>query len=294
MTDFRSLLNTALRRAAGILPTNSPLRNWFSRRWTSILSKTGVTVEVPVGGRSIRVPNSNRQLDPTYEAETLALWQKLIRDGDTVWDVGANIGVYSVISGMAVGAMGRVVSWEPTPKSYEILNSFITANGLETICHTENAAIGAIPGIISFRIFAESTDPTNRISISDSKLAPGEVVGKVVLVPIDTLDNWLTRLRVAPHIVKIDIEGAELLALRGASALMSQGGPRPYVLLAVHPMFLPEFGATTEMITELIRGYGYTTYTIDGRSAQELEYSEYLLIPIERDITTRKSLGWMA
>ncbi len=113
MTSIRSKLNALLRRLAAPVSPRNPLRQFASRQWTRFLSQTGGHIEVPLAGTTINMLNEFRNISPDYEAETFKLWRKLVQPGCVVWDVGANIGVYSVISAKIVGESGEVQAWEP-------------------------------------------------------------------------------------------------------------------------------------------------------------------------------------
>ena len=95
-----------------------------------------------------------------------------------------------------------------------------------------------------------------------------------------TLDQWAERLGVSPRLIKIDVEGAEVLALRGAERLMAGAfGPRPTFLVAVHPHVLAEYGCPPDGIDELVRARGYRAVTVGGAPARPTAFAEYVLEP---------------
>ncbi len=282
--DLVSTANHLLRTVARLVPPESRVRRTASAAWTWLLGRVVRHITVRVGGRPIRLLVRHRQLDEGYEAATLATWLRLIRPGDVAWDLGANIGVYTVLSGRAVGPAGTVTAWEPAPYTFGVLQEHIRANELEAICRAEQAAVGSEDGgVVRFRADAAGT-ATNRISTAPA--ADGTVE-----VPVGTLDGWLTRLSRPPHLVKMDIEGAEVLALRGAGRLLGRGGPRPIVLLSVHPMFLTEFGHTPADITAEVDRHGYVSLRLDGTPAPPEQFLEYLLVPAEREEWLRGALA---
>jgi hypothetical protein len=89
-------------------------------------------------------------------------------------------------------------------------------------------------------------------------------------------------------VIKIDIEGAEVVALRGAESVMTAAGTRPVLLVAVHPQFLPEFGCTPRQLTELARQRRFRTFDMQGQAADPVEYAEYLWVPEENVDCARK------
>ena len=273
MTDFRSHCTFMLRRAAAVLPTHNPLRQRLSRWWDRLLMLSGRHVDVAWAGRIFRLQVGFRHLDATYEADAVAAWRLLIQPGDVVWDVGANIGLYSLLTAELVGPEGHVTAWEPSPQTFAVLQDHLTANQIGQRCRAVQAAIGDRNGAtVPFLVEAEwETNPTNRLGTAANSTT--------VQVSLGTLDGWLSELD-APQFVKIDIEGAEVLALRGASRLLSEC--RPVLMLAVHPMFLPEFHCNTVEISQILQKHGYECWTLSGQLAQPTEYSEYLCIPAEK------------
>lgn len=235
---------------------------------------------------SVVLRNRYRNIGPDYEQKTLEVWTKLMRASEVAWDVGSNIGVYSIISGKILGKGGEVQAWEPTPVSFDASRTHLRLNKVSSWCFVNRAAVGDSDGSI-VRFGLMSTDdptPTNRL---------GALGARAIEVPMVTLDGELSRGRRVPDIVKIDIEGAEMLALRGARALMTRRDARPTIVLAVHPMFLSEFNSSLHQLTEIIRELEYESFTTEGAVSTSLEYGEYVLIPTERVASTSRHLGWV-
>lgn len=271
---WQTWLNRAFRLAAGLLSPRNPLRRWAADCWNRLLLSSGATVGVAVGGEFIRMLPQFRSMTADYEAGALRAFLGRIRPGDTVWDVGANIGVYTVLSARRVGSGGRVVAWEPTGVTSSILRSHLAANGLQERCTVMQAAVndGSVDSVCFREDHPDQPLSTNRIS-SDGIGTP---------VPAESLDRWVGRLGAAPNVVKIDIEGAEVMALRGAERLMAPvAGIRPVFMVAVHPQFLPEFGCRPEELEMVASARGYIWQDLAGRRARPLEYAEYLLVPGE-------------
>jgi FkbM family methyltransferase len=229
MKSVISRINDVLRFAAKSLPTNNPLRRALSRSWSTVIRTVGSPfLDVSLGEHFIRLRAEYRHLDPNYEGNALSAWVSLLRAGDTVWDVGANIGLYTIVSARIVGASGRVVSWEPTESTYKILVEHIVANGFSGRCHPRNAAVGDSDGTLPFAISAAEAAPTNRLGVVQGTAT--------VMTTVETLDGLFSGESHSPAALKIDVEGAEVLALRGASRqVLAPNGPRPLLMVAVHP-----------------------------------------------------------
>ncbi len=271
MNDWRTTATGVLRSLASRLPPDSPLRAGVSRMWTHILDATGKHVRVTINGRQWLLLNQFRKLATSYEPEAFRLWSRLIRPGDTVWDVGANIGLYTLTAAEHVGLNGSVLSWEPTPETFSILQSHVSANSPGGRCRLIQEAISNIDGELTFNIQADST--SNRIGGQTSSIGS-------VKVPVHTLDHWIANETRHPNVVKIDIEGAEVLAFKSMTQLL--GNARPIILAAIHPQFMHDYGSGPESITAVLAANEYLTFDMQGRPARPETYNEFVLLPQER------------
>ena len=226
-----------------------------------------------------------RNLGHDYEHDTIKVWLSLLEKGHVVWDIGSNIGLYTILTSRAVSPGGQVVAFEPSPYSYKTTLKHIEINGLEDVASVRRHAISMDDGsVLEFGISEDnSADPTNRLH------RPG---GKMIEVPVESLDGIMTRSEREVDFVKIDIEGAEMDALAGAEKLMTSDEWRPVILLAVHPMFLPEFGYETSQIADLVFDRDYESFGISGRRESPVNFAEYLLVPREKIDHVMDRLGW--
>ena len=129
-------------------------------------------------------------------------------------DVGANIGAYSLIASESPAV--TVVAFEPIPAAHAKLKRNLALNG-RTGVHTLNMAASSEPGHL--RMTCDGASSVNRVVD-----AGGRSTGKheeTTLVDVTTLDIACAELRVAPSLIKIDVEGHELSVLRGAAASLS-------------------------------------------------------------------------
>lgn len=284
MASMRSGLNSVLRKCSQVVSPQNPIRRSLSRTWSRLLESTGAYVDVRIGQQSLKLLVRFRHLCPDYEADTLSVWLQLLKPGMTVWDVGANLGLYTVLSARAIGPLGRVAFWEPAPESFAAAQAHVAANGMSDTCVPNQAAISdedegtAVLSIAD----GQGTSPMNRISKT--------VAGDGIEVPVTSLNAQLAISSRTPDVVKLDIEGAEVHALRGGSQLLD--GARPLILLAVHPMFLPEFNCTPDHLIEICQTHNYTALDMKGREVTSLVYDEYLLVPDERVGSLKEAINW--
>lgn len=165
-----------------------------------------------------------------YEPETSRFLAAHLRPGDTFWDLGANAGYHTLMAARAVGATGRVVAVEPDPGTCEILREQLQLNGFDN-CTVVQAAVSDRNGTI--RLVQRASDLRGNALEEIDSPAIDNKVGKVVEVPSLTLDDLAAR-HPRPRLIKIDIEGAEVLALPGGRALLSAADRPERLLVAVH------------------------------------------------------------
>jgi FkbM family methyltransferase len=131
--------------------------------------------------------------------------------GDTVIDVGAAFGFYSIVASKMVGQLGKVVAIEPQPDSFEMLNKNIKLNKLTNISTLNHA--------VSFK----KTTLKLYSSYSTVQERAGQNPQQYIEVSADTLDNLLGQLAIdEANWIKVDVEGAELEVLKGAAGILSK------------------------------------------------------------------------
>ncbi|HEX9671072.1 MAG TPA: FkbM family methyltransferase [Thermoanaerobaculia bacterium] len=198
----------------------------------------------------------------SYETEELELVRRHVRAGDTALDIGANVGLFTIHMAALVGPQGKVYAFEPSPELAELLARSVAENGFAGRVELVRAAVADRSGTAG--LFS-GHDPLNR---SGSFLLRGgavpEVPGDVLDVPVIQLDAQPLRRPVS--LVKIDVEGAEPLALRGAERLLRED--RPIILAEINPAQLARVAGTTPAAFLAEMGArGYACRTLDGRPA---------------------------
>src|ERR671910_32793 len=142
------------------------------------------------------------------------------KEGDIVIDIGAHIGLYTIISSKRVGANGKVVAIEANPSNFEMLNSNIKLNQLTNIISLNNAVYSKETKIKLYLPGEELGDTIYNTIVSDR--AKNE--DKFVEVSANTLDYLLQSKGIEQEQVnwiKIDVEGAEFEVLKGATNILS-------------------------------------------------------------------------
>jgi FkbM family methyltransferase len=192
-----------------------------------------------------------------FEPETVEVFTSLLAPGMTVMDIGANIGQYALIAANRVGDRGRVHAFEPTPALATRLRQNVSINGLENIIINEAAVSDTVGEATLYLPYGDNPG-------ENSIITPNEVSGPVPTVRVSTvtLDAYLSERGVERvDVIKIDIEGAELLALRGATGLLARD-QAPVLIMEMNPKALTAGGNTSDSLLGFLGQFGYSYYPV--------------------------------
>jgi FkbM family methyltransferase len=227
--------------AAHILPVpfkqalyrNRPLASLI-RRLLNRASPSGLSeVRVAAGGL-IGAPmllNLQDEKDywlGTYEPELQASIQRELKRGMVVYDVGANVGYISLMFARAVGAAGQVFAFEALPSNLERIRANLALNPSAPVHPVGMAVVDATRPV---EFLTHSSNAMGKAAGSAGR--QGEAYSATIEVPGITLDEFVyTQSHPLPQVVKMDIEGGEVLALPGMRRLLREG--RPLLFLELH------------------------------------------------------------
>ena len=182
----------------------------------------------------------------------MAFMARYLRPGDGFVDVGANVGVYTLFARSLIGAAGRLEAFEPGAKASQRLRENLALNGVTDQVRVHACAVGAESGVVRF---TNSQDATNAI-VTESTESPADSIE----MPCARLDDVLTGQYAMG---KMDIEGAEPLALQGAEHMLAAQNP-PVWLLEVNGA-CQRYGWSEEELAAWLgqRGYDLALYDAD-------------------------------
>lgn len=189
-----------------------------------------------------------------YEPNEAKFIRQFLKSGDVFVDVGANEGYFSLLACAAVGNDGHVFAIEAVPDTVSKLTRNTELNGFSkrvTICPV--AASGE-NGYVE--IFLPPVKTTGMNSMRKHNNAD-----KSVKVPCKRVDDVLGDIHV--NLIKIDIEGAELLALRGMTKFLEKTNAPP-VLCEVTDSFLKEMGASASELYKFMDDFGYKPFVLNN------------------------------
>lgn len=186
------------------------------------------------------------------EAQTLASVSKLLSPGQLVLDVGAHVGYLTTYFAHLVGPGGRVIAFEPSEENLRYIRA--NTSQLRNV-QVDPRGVSNFIGTATF--FVESLTGQNNSLLSDYEVYEKNAANagfastkRKVTIPVTTIDDVCCDLNIAPHFVKIDIEGAEIDALKGMRK----------TLQSARPIVLMELSRYPQQCWELFQECGYTAY----------------------------------
>jgi FkbM family methyltransferase len=202
----------------------------------------------------VRIDPRVRHLVPhASEPGVFRFLRDTIRPGDLVLDIGAFLGVYAVLAARWCGEAGRVVAFEPTPSSAAIARRHFAWN------MPEGGRVSLIEAAVSdrdatatlYRYDTEDMPYVNSLAAAADASAPGVEQ----TVPVVTVDEVCRELKLQPTVIRMDVQGAEIHALRGAKRTIGAAS-RLAILVETHPQCWPSFGVSEQDARRTIRDLG--------------------------------------
>jgi len=251
----RSTYLPQLQALARALHLRGVLREWY---YCLARPPDGI-VHVQAGGIAAQF-----HADTPYELRMVEGWSEesifkhliaFLRRGDTVYDIGANLGLYTVFLARAVGPEGRVVAVEPDSEAYSKLDRNVRLNGLTNV-KLFRKALGEERAQLKLYKGTDITDST----LADVIRANGDRYEVVEVLGGDALRG--TEELPTPRVVKIDVEGYEYAVLQGLRHTLAEKACE-LVCCEVHTNLLPP-RIRPEQIVSFLRSLGFTAVESDA------------------------------
>jgi FkbM family methyltransferase len=186
----------------------------------------------------------------SYEYEKQRRFAQEVDSGSVVYDVGANVGFYTLLASELAGPKGQVIAFEPLPRNLRYLYRHLTLNRISNVEVIE-AAVADQSGVLAFHEGPHNA--MGRLS-EDGQL-------EVQAVSLDLL--YANQRIPKPDFIKIDIEGGEFRALQGAKHLLTEA--HPVLFLATHGQEIHR------QCLELLREFGYWPTSLTERAVQDTD-----------------------
>ena len=194
-----------------------------------------------------------------YERDATELVRRTLHPGDTAIDAGAHIGLFAIQMAAAVGGSGIVYAFEPFGPSADLVARSIAENHFENRVVLRRSAVGAASGTATLTFPVETLNTGGAYVVRPGTVPmPGHRTTEVPIVALDDLD-----IRRPVRLIKMDVEGAEPLVVRGAARLIAED--RPLIISELHPAQLDRVsGVGAADFLDEMRRLGYHAMTLDG------------------------------
>jgi FkbM family methyltransferase len=220
-----------------------------------------------------------------YDTEIIQRLSGFLEPGSVVLDVGANVGFYTVPLARRLSALGgHLYAFEPIPSNFRRLQDVIQLNGLSEAASALCFALGDRSGEVGF--WLDDRDPAgtgNAVLVQGAvrQLHKANVTARMVRLDDFAAEHAIDRC----HLIKVDVEGAEVLILRGAEEFIRR--TRPVIYGEFSAYWMARLGHSFASVYEMVRPWGYELYRKCGRSEfalmKEGEQAEnVLLVPREK------------
>jgi len=234
---------------------------WRLMKWLkgkdSLMKEFGSTkVKMPLGVKMIVSPyefvGRHIFVEGIYEPECTKVFLSLLRPGDCVLDVGANIGYFTLLSSSLVGSEGQVHAFEASPEIVQMLQKNIRLNHVNNVVIHNEAVLDRL-GFVKFY-----TGPEENLGLSCIQNTGkfSQVDAEVPCVKIDHMISTFPLVR----LVKIDVEGAEFLVAKGMPCLIDRD--KPYIILEFTETLLQQMGCDAVTLFNYLAKCNYSLYEI--------------------------------
>lgn len=237
----------------------------FESRWTETLANIRLPVRLPFD--VWWVPRNDNLTKPllanTFETAEIGFVERFLKPGMTVLDLGAHHGLYTLLASKRVGSRGRVISFEPSPRERRALRLHLALNRCRNVT-TQGIALGDKNAKSDFYIVEAWAAGCNSLN-------PPDVLAATALrrVRVVRLDDWLSSRGISRvDFIKLDVEGGELAALKGAAQLLERK-PRPVILAEVQDVRTAPWCYRAREIIEYLNDKGYKWFRLAGNGVPE-------------------------
>jgi FkbM family methyltransferase len=252
---------TKLRIARALYQTVTSFRRLLGRTDSAMVSRRGIRWQLDLReGIDLAI-----YLFGCFEYDTVRAYRKLLKPGNTVLDIGANIGAHTLPMAHCVFPAGRVVAFEPTAYAYGKLRQNISLNpAIAGMIQAEQIIlVGTDNSQLKPRLYSSWQIHESGL---DSHPKHGGRMMDTTGARHETLDSYIAEHKIsAVSLIKLDVDGHECQVLRGAHELLQRD--KPILLMEIMPYGLDEAGASLDELLGILCAHGYSLYDLDGRTA---------------------------
>jgi len=201
-------------------------------------------------------------MSPSWEELTTEMFKETVKEGDTVVDLGANVGYYTLLAARLVGQKGKVYAFEPEPLNYGLLLKNIEINGYDNVVPLQKA-VSNTTGMVGLFLDSKDTGAHSIYQPEDKR--------EVVEVESVTLDEFFKDKGYRIDVIKMDVEGAEMAALLGMERLIGKNENLKIFVEFYPPGIRRSGGSPEEFVRRLLEDYHLSILAI-GEYTKDKKY----------------------
>ena len=195
-----------------------------------------------------------------FEPAECKFVMNFLKPGMLFFDIGANLGQYTLIAAQRVTKAGKVHSFEPSPRMFAELEFNVALNNFTDVCVLNRFAVADKPGRANLSRYEPGKEVYS--SLGSHTRTEGAIIGYYDIETI-TLDEYVAKSGISHlDLIKMDIEGAELLALHGGERVLSRT-EAPAIVLEMADINTVGFGYQATEIWDYLEMLGYHMYCFD-------------------------------
>jgi len=192
-------------------------------------------------------------INGVYEEFETSIIKKLIKKGDYVVDVGANIGYYTLIFARIVGTEGKVFAFEPEPTNFELLKKNIKINGYKNVECIQKSVSNRNE---KTRLYIDDDNMGGHTMINDTKNK------NFIEIESVQLDDYFKDLERKINFIKIDVEGFEIKVIDGMRTLL-QNNNEIKMMVEFNPYLIKKFGSDNKKFFNLLEKFQFDISNIE-------------------------------
>ena len=262
MGSIKSILFSGFQKIArlfwgtgvGDIPGVLPVYNFLSR----LLWSNKTVAEVQGSQMYVSPDNLPKSYVRTFQAYILSggwekltteMFKKVVKEGDVVLDLGANIGYYTLLAARLVGKTGKVYAFEPEPTNYSLLCKNVELNDYQHVAAMQKA-VSDTSGTVKLYVDKEDTGAHSIYQPEEEK--------DFVEVESVTLDGFFKDKDHRINVIKMDVEGAEMAAFTGMAGLIRENQNLKMFVEFYFPGDRSSSNTPEEFASMLLDDYGFS------------------------------------
>lgn len=204
-------------------------------------------------------------LDGVYEEHTDAVLRSLVKPGMRVLEIGANVGLFTLLMAHRTGTTGSVLSFECDPTLAQILRDNVEVNGFSRIVTVDERAVSERPGTLRFYTAEKHRGGGTLVEGLQQIPELRTTERREIDVEATTIDEVMKQHPSSFDFIKVDAEGAETAIFRGGSSLIADRSRTLTIMVEFAPAFMQRAGDDPSRHLTMLQADGFRLHRIDER-----------------------------